>query len=178
MNPPEMTATPRTTPPTKPAAVTPKSPEPAPAAAPPAPPSPPNPAEPPAPAPLVAAAAATARPIDPDQRYLNRDLSWLEFNRRVLAQATDPRTPLLTRVRFLGIFASNLDEFFMKRVGYIKRQIDTNIATATPDGLTPRPLLFAIRSVVTDLVAEQARCYEQEIVAELAARGVHVLRYA
>lgn len=136
------------------------------------------PPEPPAPAPLVAAAEATARPIDPDQRLLNRDLSWLEFNRRVLAQATDPRTPLLTRVRFLGIFASNLDEFFMKRVGYIKRQIDAGIAAPTPDGLTPRPLLFAIRSVVNDLVAAQARCYEQDIVPELASHGVHILRYA
>lgn len=136
------------------------------------------PPEPPAPAPLVAAAEATARPIDPDQRLLNRDLSWLEFNRRVLAQATDPRTPLLTRVRFLGIFASNLDEFFMKRVGYIKRQIDAGIAAPTPDGLTPRPLLFAIRSVVNDLVAAQARCYEQDIVPELASHGVHILRYS
>jgi len=136
------------------------------------------PFEPPARAPLVAAADATARPIDPDQRFLNRDLSWLEFNRRVLAQATDPRRPLLTRVRFLGIFASNLDEFFMKRVGFIKRQIDTNIASATPDGLTPRPLLFAIRSVVTDLITEQARCYEQDLVPALAEAGVHVLRYA
>jgi polyphosphate kinase len=115
--------------------------------------------------------------VDADQRFINRDLSWLEFNRRVLAQATDTRTPLLTRVKFLGIFSSNLDEFFMKRVGYIKRQIETGITSATPDGFTPRPLLFALRSVVQNLYSEQARCFETEIVPALAEHGVHLLRY-
>jgi polyphosphate kinase len=115
--------------------------------------------------------------LDPEIRLLNRDISWLEFNRRVLVQATDPRTPLLTRVKFLGIFSSNLDEFFMKRVGYIRRQIEKGIAAATPDGLSPRPLLFALRTMVTELFAEQARCYEHDIVPALAARGVFLLRY-
>src|SRR4051794_32241501 len=64
--------------------------------------------------PQVEASLPPTAPTDPEQRLINRDLSWLEFNRRVLAQATDPRTPLLTRVKFLGIFSSNLDEFFMK----------------------------------------------------------------
>jgi polyphosphate kinase len=116
--------------------------------------------------------------LDADQRFINRDLSWLEFNRRVLAQATDPRTPMLTRVKFLAIFSSNLDEFFMKRVGFIKRQIETGITTATPDGFTPRPLLFAIRSVVQDLFNEQSRCFESDIVPALAEHGIHLMRYA
>src|SRR4051812_5337538 len=98
-------------------------------------------------------AAMPPAPTDPEQRLINRDLSWLEFNRRVLAQATDSRTPLLTRVKFLAIFSSNLDEFFMKRVGYIRRQLEAGLAPPTPDGLTPRPLLYAIRSVVNDLIA-------------------------
>ncbi len=112
-----------------------------------------------------------------DVRLFNRDLSWLEFNRRVLAQAVDARTPLLTRVKFLAIFTSNLDEFFMKRVGYIRRQIDAGLSAATPDGLAPRPLLAALRTQVCGLIAEQARCYEQEILPALAARGIHLLRY-
>ncbi len=123
-------------------------------------------------------AAPKASAVPADQKFLNRDLSWLEFNRRVLAQATDPRTPLLARVKFLGIFSSNLDEFFMKRVGYIKKQLDAGSTTATPDGLTPRPLLFAIRSMVNDLITEQARCYESDIVPALAAEGIRILRYA
>lgn len=117
-------------------------------------------------------------PIAPDQRLLNRDLSWLEFNRRVLAQATDPRTPLLTRTKFLSIFSSNLDEFFMKRVGYLKRQVEAGVTAATPDGLTPRQLLYAIRTVVQGLRAEQARCWNQDIGPSLRAHGVHILKYA
>jgi polyphosphate kinase len=121
--------------------------------------------------------APAVTPLDPDQRLLNRDTSWLEFNRRVLAQALDARTPLLTRIKFLAIFSSNLDEFFMKRVGYIKRQIEKGIVTATPDGLTPRPLLFALRTIVNDLIFQQARCFEQELTPDLARRGIHFVRY-
>ncbi len=116
-------------------------------------------------------------PVPTGARLLNRDLSWLEFNRRVLAQATDPRTPLLTRVRFQGIFSSNLDEFFMKRVGYIRRQIEKGTAGPTPDGLMPRPLLAAVRALVCDLIREQAASYELDLLPALAARGIHLLRY-
>lgn len=123
-------------------------------------------------------ATAPVPHVDSDQRFINRDLSWLEFNRRVLAQATDPRTPLLTRVKFLAIFSSNLDEFFMKRVGFIKRQIETGITSATPDGFTPRPLLYAVRSVVQDLFSEQAKCYHDDVLPALAEHGIHILRYA
>jgi polyphosphate kinase len=128
--------------------------------------------------PVEAPVSAPMAPDDPEQRLVNRDLSWLEFNCRVLAQATDPRTPLLTRVKFLGIFSSNLDEFFMKRVGYLKRQLDAGIAAVSPEGLTPRPLLFAIRSVATDLMTEQAACLERDILPRLAEQGVHILRYS
>src|ERR1043165_1197639 len=123
-------------------------------------------------------AGRPAPPTDPEQRLINRDLSWLEFNRRVLAQATEPRTPLSSRGKFLGIFSSNLEEFFMKRVGYLKRQLEAGIAAVTPEGYTPRPLLYAIRSVAADLMTEQAACFENELVPRLAEHGVHVLRYA
>lgn len=78
-------------------------------------------------------------------RFFNRDLSWLEFNRRVLAQASDETMPLLDRVRFLSIFTSNLDEFFMKRVGLLKRTVHAGVDAPGPDGLTPRQQLVAIR---------------------------------
>ncbi len=110
-------------------------------------------------------------------RTFNRDLSWLEFNRRVLAQAADERMPLLERVRFLSIFSSNLDEFFMKRVGLIRRQMHAGVDTRSPDGLTPRQQLSAIRKVVLDLQAEQALIYSQHILPDLARQGIFILRW-
>src|SRR5436190_5578213 len=85
--------------------------------------------------------------------FLNRDLSWLEFNRRVLHEALDDRTPLLERVRFLGIFTSNLDEFFMKRIGALKRQVAAAAVARSPDGRTPGEVLTAIRTVLISMLA-------------------------
>src|ERR1700728_3206333 len=79
-----------------------------------------------------------APPAQGGPEFLNRDLTWLEFNRRVLHEALDERTPLLERVRFLGIFTSNLDEYFMKRVGGLQRQIAAGIVGQSLDGMTPR----------------------------------------
>src|SRR5215208_4365536 len=92
-----------------------------------------------------------ALPADGDvspAEFLNRDTSWLAFNRRVLHEALDDRTPLLERLRFLSIFSSNLDEYFMKRVGGLKRQVAAGVAAQTPDGLTPQQTLDAIRAAV------------------------------
>lgn len=133
---------------------------------------------------IVTRAGAMPRPPEPGfepppptQRFFNRDLSWLEFNRRVLAQAADRRTPLLDRVRFLCIFTSNLDEFFMKRVGLIKRAAHAGVEKWSPDGLTPRQLLVAIRAQVLDVQEIQSELLEREILPELSAHDIHVVGY-
>lgn len=112
-----------------------------------------------------------------DRQFLNRDLSWIEFNRRVLALAADPRTPLLERVRFLAIFSNNLDEFFMKRVGLIRRELRAGRAIKSPDGLSTQQQFHAIRSVVRELQEEQADLHEQALLPDLAEQGINILRY-
>ncbi|MBK7405874.1 MAG: polyphosphate kinase 1 [Phycisphaerales bacterium] len=112
-----------------------------------------------------------------ESRYLNRDLSWLEFNSRVLAQAGDDSFPLLERVKFLAIFSSNLDEFFMKRVGLLKRFVLSGLETPTPDGHSPSEALALIRERASALQAEQAEFWLTRAVPELAGAGIHVLRY-
>ncbi|MDX2147536.1 MAG: polyphosphate kinase 1 [Planctomycetota bacterium] len=126
----------------------------------------------PAPSPTPEAATLTDA-----EKFFNRDLSWLEFNLRVLAQAEDPGIPLLERVKFLAIFSSNLDEFFMKRVGLIRRQVNSGIEQLSPDGMTPRQQLSAIRAAVQDLQARQASIYLTQIVPALASAGIHVVRW-
>jgi polyphosphate kinase len=113
---------------------------------------------------------------DADARFVNRDLSWLEFNRRVQAQAADATLPLLERVRFLTIATSNLDEFFMKRVGILKRLAYARVDEPGPDGLTPRQQLQAIREFVGHLQGEHARL-RAEILGLLERAGVALVRY-
>jgi len=108
-------------------------------------------------------------------RFLNRDLSWLEFNRRVLHEAQDPRTPLLERVFFLSIFTSNLDEFIMKRVSGLREQRLSGVQGLRPEEGTPAQLLSAIRERIQEMFAVQADCYRNEIVPELKANGIHLL---
>jgi polyphosphate kinase len=115
---------------------------------------------------------------DPAAQFFNRDLSWLEFNRRVLEQAADAALPVLERLRFLSIFTSNLDEFYMKRVGLIKRQAHAGVETPSPDGLTPRQQLSHIREFVARLCAQQHEIYVKGIRPALEAAGVQVVAYA
>jgi polyphosphate kinase len=103
--------------------------------------------------------------------YLNRELSWLEFNRRVLHEALDPRTPLLERLKFLGIFSSNLDEFFQVRVAGLKQQSAAGIVERTADGMTPEDQLSAISSIVREMVRQHRQCLS-EVLPALAAEGV------
>jgi len=112
----------------------------------------------------------------PAEAFVNRELSWLEFNRRVLEEAQDPAVPLLERVKFLAIFSSNLDEFFMVRVAMLKRQIQAGDKTASPDGLTPAATLAAVAARVHELVETQHRCFLDDIQPLLAAEGILLLR--
>lgn len=116
-------------------------------------------------------------PAPLNERFFNRDLSWLEFNRRVLAQASDPDFPLLDRVKFLAIFASNLDEFFMKRVGLLSRRLKRPPMTPHRDGYTPATLLPEIRRVVGHMQQRQAALWEDRLRPELAEQGIRVLSY-
>ncbi len=108
--------------------------------------------------------------------FVNRELSWLEFNRRVLDEAQDPSVPLLERVKFLAIFSSNLDEFFMVRVAALKRRLHAGESTAGPDGLSAAETLAAVSGRVHELADEQHRCFLQEIQPLLASEGVVLLR--
>ncbi|MCC7407721.1 MAG: polyphosphate kinase 1, partial [Phycisphaeraceae bacterium] len=119
--------------------------------------------------------ASIADPAVP--RYINRETSWLEFNRRVLHQAVDPRTPLLERVFFLSIFNSNLDEFFQKRVGGLRRQVAAGIATRTPDGMTPVEVLAHIRKMTVEMIQVQADCFRQDLMPALAQHGIELLTW-
>src|SRR5213592_1430972 len=89
------------------------------------------------------------------KNFINRELSWLEFNRRVLEEAQDPTQPLLERVKFLGIVSSNLDEFFEIRVAGIKQQIASETSDVGPDGMSPTEIFEAIQRVVHEIVAQQ-----------------------
>lgn len=106
--------------------------------------------------------------------YLNRELSWLEFNRRVLHEALDPRTPLLERIKFLGIFSSNLDEFFQVRVAGLKQQVAAGYVERTADGMTPEDQLKAISAAVRDMMRQHRHALEQDVLPALAQHGVRL----
>lgn len=110
--------------------------------------------------------------------YLNRELSWIEFNRRVLEEAADARNELLERIKFLSIFAANLDEFFMIRVSGIKQQIAARVQKRSPDGLTPNEQLAAIRRALLPLHDEERRLLFDELRPRLAEQGIFLLDYA
>ena len=111
--------------------------------------------------------------IDPSL-YLNRELSWLAFNGRVLHEALDLRVPLLERLKFLGIFSANLDEFFMVRIAGLRRQVAAGVVQTPPDGLTPQEQLDAIYAQVTRLEKQQRDCLDQ-LLEELEPFGVRLL---
>src|SRR6187549_1512929 len=109
------------------------------------------------------------------KNFINRELSWLAFNRRVLEEAQDPTQPLIERVKFFSIFSSNLDEFFEVRVAGIKQQIESDVVSRSNDGLTPTERLHAIQERVHELVVEQYQCWREQLLPELAQHGVQFL---
>src|SRR5205823_4010993 len=113
----------------------------------------------------------------PQPRFNNRELSWLQFNRRVLDEARDPRNPLLERVKFFNIFTSNLDEFFMKRVGGLKRQVLAKVGSTQAEELSPSEQLRAIRQCVLSLIEEQSECFSKLLRPSLAQEGIELVSY-
>ena len=108
------------------------------------------------------------------ENFINRELSWLEFNRRVLEEAQDPSQPLIERVKFLAIVSSNLDEFFEIRVAGIKQQIKSETSEVGPDGLSPTETFDRIQKTVRELVATQYELWNNELLPELAKNGINV----
>ena len=113
--------------------------------------------------------------LDPSL-YINRELSWLEFNERVLEEARDKRHPLLERVKFLSIVASNLDEFFMIRVAGIQEQVRANVIELSPDGMTPDQQLKAIHDRVSRMLKDMRACFWNDLHPALAAAGISLLK--
>jgi len=131
---------------------------------------------------LTGADAPSGPGPDPDDpaapaNFLGRDLSWLEFNRRVLSEAENPAVPALERLKFLAIFSSNLDEFFMKRVALHKRRLRAGLDARSHDGMTVAQVLGAVRERVIAMQARQASCYEEQVRPALAERGMRILAY-
>ncbi|MEC4985623.1 MAG: polyphosphate kinase 1 [Oscillatoria sp. PMC 1068.18] len=113
---------------------------------------------------------------DPEY-YFNREVSWVEFNDRVLHEALDDRTPLLERLKFMAIFSSNLDEFFMVRVAGLKQQVAAGVSKLTPDGRTPTEQLQAIASRLRPMIQQQDKNFEQVLKPKLSQAGVHLINY-
>src|SRR5712672_3905946 len=106
--------------------------------------------------------------------FINRELSWLEFNRRVLEEAQDPTQPLIERVKFMTIFSNNLDEFFEIRVAGIKQQIQSETSDVGPDGMSPTETFNAIQRLVHELVATQYDFWKKELMPALAKNGIRL----
>jgi polyphosphate kinase len=129
----------------------------------------------------VAPPAATAATVDnqlPEDRYLNRELSWLDFNSRVLALAADTSLPLLERAKFLAIFASNLDEFYMVRVAGLKRRDEMGLSVRSADGLTPREQLRRIEERTRQISLRHAEVFLESVRPGLAEEGIHIVTWA
>ena len=119
-----------------------------------------------------------SQPDLPAERFLDRELSWLEFNQRVLELAEDQNLPLLERVHYLSIFASNLDEFFMVRVASLKRRIATGIAVQSASGLSPQDVLQRISDRTRELQTRHAELFARVVAPELRANGIDVVHWS
>jgi polyphosphate kinase len=121
--------------------------------------------------------AQPSRNLDDPSLFINREISLLDFQRRVLEEAQDNRNPVLERLMFLSFVGSNIDEFFMVRVAGLKRQIEKGLLETTPDGMTPAEQLRAIRASVIRLLRNAHDCWTKELVPALHEAGIHILSY-
>lgn len=124
------------------------------------------------------AAAPPAIDLTDPQYYFNRELSWIEFNNRVLHEAFDPRTPLLERLGYMSIFCSNLDEFFMVRVAGLKEQLETEVNQRSLDQRTPEEQLALIADHLRPIIDKQNRHFEQALRPQLEAQGIYILSFS
>ena len=120
---------------------------------------------------------AGGKTVTAENLFLNRELSLLEFHGRVLEEARDQANPLLERLKFLSIFSSNIDEFFMIRVSALKEELEENITALSPDGMTPAEQLAAIRDRLLPMVHDQISCLRKEILPQLKANGIYIAPY-
>src|SRR2546427_5445754 len=128
--------------------------------------------------PQSASVPSLHRPLDElKPLLLNRELSLLEFHGRVLEEALDESNPLLERLKFLSIFASNIDEFFMIRVSSLKEELEENVSELSPDGLTPVAQLELIRNTLLAMSSAQTDCLHLEILPELKSAGIEIASY-
>src|SRR3989442_1838700 len=121
--------------------------------------------------------STTSSDLNRPDLYINRELSWVEFNRRVLEEAQDSRHPLLERVKFLSIFDTNLDEFIMIRLAGLKDQIVAHVTIASPDGFTAEQQLRAVRRCLAPLVQQVRQCWRDELLPLLVEQHIHILDY-
>lgn len=115
--------------------------------------------------------------IETSRLFINRELSALQFQHRVLEEAMDETNPLLERVKFLAIVGSNLDEFFMVRVAGLKKQVDAGVVDLPPDGLNPAEQLAEIRKVASSMMKEAAEYFRNNLIPKLKDAGIFILDY-
>ena len=115
---------------------------------------------------------------DPRSTLVDRELSWLDFDQRVLELAEDPSTPLLERCRFLSIFSSNLDDFYMIRVATLKRKLESGVTNANTAGYTPTQLMTEISNKTQELISRVTKCYHEDIAPKLREAGIHVISWS
>jgi len=128
-------------------------------------------------APVAHADGSHVFDLSDSQWYLNRELTWLEFNNRVLHEAEDKRTPLLERVKFLAIVSANLDEFFMKRIGGLKQQIGAGVKELTLDGRTARQQVTECHAVIRGLEARKESAY-RAVIGQLVDKNILIESYS
>src|SRR5215470_8368635 len=117
--------------------------------------------------------STTSSDLERPDLYINRELSWIEFNRRVLEEAQDSRHPLLERVKFLSIFDTNLDEFIMVRLAGLKDQVETHVPSLSPDGMTAEQQLVAVHQALAPLMQEVCQYWRTELMPLLAEQHIH-----